>query len=162
MAAMLALSDLGRAGSFEAMPRHPPTFQPDEVRALAASLEASEPVPPAALAAACRAVCATLAQRHPGRSVELRVPPYAAVQVGLDEAGAHRRGTPPNVVEVSPAVLVRLAAGTLTWADARAAHQVSASGTRSDLAAVFPLIGAPFLPPSRRGKDGPTSPERSH
>ncbi len=122
------------------MPRRPPTIDPDLIRRLAATLEAGSVADPASLATACRAICAELAQRHPGRSIELRVPPYAAVQLGLDEAGAHRRGTPPNVVELTPQVLVRLASGTLSWADARAGHRVSASGTRSDLAAVFPLL----------------------
>lgn len=92
-------------------------------------------------AAVCRAGCALLGERHPGASIEVRVPPFAAVQLALDDAGRHRRGTPPNVVECAPEVMLRLAAGSLTWLDALATHQVRASGTRSDLAGVFPLIG---------------------
>ena len=92
-------------------------------------------------ATAVRFTLAELAARAPGGSVEVRVPPFAAVQLALDDAGRHRRGTPPNVVECSPEVMLRLAAGSLTWLDALATHQVRASGTRSDLAGVFPLIG---------------------
>ena len=95
----------------------------------------------AAIADAVRLTARTLAAVAPGASVEVRVPPFAAVQLALDDAGRHRRGTPPNVVECSPEVMLRLAAGSLTWLDALATHQVRASGTRSDLAGVFPLIG---------------------
>ena len=80
-----------------------------------------------------------LAEKAPGNTVEVRVPPFGAVQVL--EGPRHTRGTPPNVVECSPEVMLRLAAGSLTWLDALATHQVRASGTRSDLAGVFPLIG---------------------
>lgn len=120
----------------------PPTLNLAALRALATALDAGVTVDRADLAAAARSVCAELALRHPGRSIELRVPPFAAVQLGLDEAGAqHRRGTPPNVVELSPETLVALAVGTLSWDDAIATHRVRASGIRSDVGAVFPLAG---------------------
>lgn len=110
-----------------------------ELRRVAAALAAGEEPPRDQVATLARAVCARLALLHPGRSIELRVPPFAAVQLGLDEAGAHRRGTPPNVVELTPATLILLAAGRLGWAEARARHLISASGLRSDLGGVFPL-----------------------
>lgn len=91
------------------------------------------------LAAAARALAGTIAQRHPGHHIELRVPPFAAVQLGIDDAGAHKRGTPPNVVELDAATLIRLATGSLSWEEARAQHLVSASGLRSDLSILFPL-----------------------
>lgn len=91
------------------------------------------------LASATRTICRMLGLLHPGGFVELRVPPLAAVQLGIGERGAHTRGTPPNVVETDPETLLQLAAGTLSWADALAGHRVAASGAHADLAEVFPL-----------------------
>lgn len=80
---------------------------------------------------------AVLEQRAPGHSVEVRVPPYAAVQVipGV----RHTRGTPPAVVETDAATWIALASGTLAWADAEASAAVRASGERADLAPYLPL-----------------------
>ncbi|MEJ7832890.1 MAG: sterol carrier family protein [Nocardioides sp.] len=80
---------------------------------------------------------AVLEARAPGRSVEVRVPPYAAVQVvpGV----RHTRGTPPAVVEMEAETWIGLAAGTLTWAEADEAGRVRASGERADLSAYLPL-----------------------
>ena len=84
-------------------------------------------------------MCALLAARYPGGSVELRVPPFAAVQLGIGERGRHTRGTPPNVVQTDALTLLRLAGGSLSWVDALATHAVRASGVHSDLAALWPL-----------------------
>ena len=65
------------------------------------------------------------------------MPPYAAVQ--CVEGPRHTRGTPPNVVETDAATWVRLATGRLSWAQARAAGLIQASGPRADLAAYLPL-----------------------
>ncbi len=101
---------------------------------------ASHDLPDAArLARAVRTLCTRIALDHPGRTVELRVPPYAAVQLALDDGSTHRRGTPPNVVETDAVTLLALTTGRVTWADARAAHRVRASGAHSDLSALFPL-----------------------
>lgn len=90
------------------------------------------------VAAAVRATLARLAALHPGHLVEVRVPPWGAVQVGVPGvASVHRRGTPPNVVETDPTTWLLLASGRLAWADAVAAHRVSASGAHADLTAVF-------------------------
>jgi hypothetical protein len=80
---------------------------------------------------------AVLAERAPGSSVEVRVPPYAAVQVipGV----RHTRGTPPAVVETDPETWIALATGALTWAEAEAAGRVRASGQRADLSPHLPL-----------------------
>jgi hypothetical protein len=78
-----------------------------------------------------------LVARAPGNSVEVRVPPYAAVQC---VAGSrHTRGTPPAVVETDPKTWVALARGQFAWADARDEGLVSASGERSDLTDFLPL-----------------------
>jgi hypothetical protein len=80
-----------------------------------------------------------LAALVPGRAVEVRVPPYAAVQ--CIEGPRHTRGTPPNVVETDPPTWLRLAAGRLSWAQAVSAGLVRASGPRADLAGYLPLLG---------------------
>lgn len=98
-----------------------------------------EPAGPA-LAAAVRVLCRTLGERHPGGVLELRVPPYAAVQLGVGQRGAHTRGTPPNVVETDAVTLLRLAAGVLPWSEAVASPTVAASGPHTDLSEVFPLL----------------------
>lgn len=89
------------------------------------------------LAATVRTTLTGFAQRHPGRSVEVRVPPFAAVQA--IEGPRHTRGTPPNVVETDAATWLALATGRQTWAQAVAAGRVSASGTRADLSPWLPL-----------------------
>ena len=80
---------------------------------------------------------AVLEQRAPGHSVEVRVPPYAAVQVvpGV----RHTRGTPPAVVETDAVTWIALATGSLTWTEALTAARVSASGERTDLSPYLPL-----------------------
>jgi hypothetical protein len=80
---------------------------------------------------------ALLQQVAPGNSVEVRVPPYAAVQVvpGV----RHTRGTPPAVVETDADTWIALARGELSWADAVSAGRVIASGERTDLSAYLPL-----------------------
>lgn len=78
-----------------------------------------------------------LAERAPGGSVEVRVPPDGAVQAVAGPG--HTRGTPPNVVETDPRTWLELATGRLSWTDAVRSHRVRASGIRADLAAWLPL-----------------------
>jgi hypothetical protein len=71
----------------------------------------------------------------PGRSVELRIPPYAAIQcVG---GSTHRRGTPPNVVEMSAETLLNLLDNPVKWQQYCDLGSISASGTNSNLANLF-------------------------
>lgn len=88
--------------------------------------------------AAVQQSLAQLVTRAPGRSVEVRVPPFAAVQVV--EGATHRRGTPPAVVEMDATTWLGLALGSLDWAEALAAGRVRASGARSDISGYLPLI----------------------
>jgi hypothetical protein len=104
------------------------------VRALGRGL----PARPDALRAAVRHLLGLLAARAPGRAVEVRVPPYAAIQ--CIAGPRHSRGTPANVVEMDGVTWVRLAAGLLPWAEGLAAGAVRASGVRADLARYLPLI----------------------
>ncbi|CRK60433.1 FIG00820565: hypothetical protein [Alloactinosynnema sp. L-07] len=99
----------------------------------------AEPDPPRPIvAAAVRLSLRTLEDLAPGHTVEVRVPPFAAVQ--CVEGPRHTRGTPPNVVETDPRTWLLLATGRLTWEDAVAAGRITASGLRADLAAYLPLI----------------------
>ncbi|WP_326689038.1 MULTISPECIES: sterol carrier family protein [unclassified Streptomyces] len=92
-----------------------------------------------ALAATVRLLADALAAKAPGGSVEVRIPPFAVVQA--IEGPRHTRGTPPNVVEADPLTWLRLATGRLTWSEALASGHLSASGERSDLSAVLPVLG---------------------
>ncbi len=101
-----------------------------------------------AIATAVRTMADILAARAPGQAIEVRVPPYAAVQIG-DPAGAvsgrlapaptHTRGTPPAVIEMDAATFLRITTGRLSWDEAAAGHLVAASGLRADLSPLLPL-----------------------
>ncbi|MGE3286896.1 MAG: sterol carrier family protein [Pseudonocardia sp.] len=88
--------------------------------------------------AAVKESLAALAGALPGRSVEVRVPPFGAVQCVAGPR--HGRGNPPNVVETDPRTWLALTTGRTTWADAVASGQLSASGLRAEaIAAALPL-----------------------
>jgi len=89
------------------------------------------------LATAVRYLLQVLADASPGHSVEVRVPPFGAVQAV--EGPRHTRGTPPNVVELDAETFLAIATGGVEWAEASAAGRVHASGARSDLSGLFPL-----------------------
>lgn len=84
---------------------------------------------------------ALLTERAPGRAIEVRIPPYAAVQCG--DGPTHTRGTPANVIEMDAQTWLALAYGERTWADAMAAGLINASGVRADLTSLLPLKIAP-------------------
>jgi hypothetical protein len=110
------------------------------VAAVAPWLDGAADTPARAeLAVAVRLSLRTLEQVAPGRTVEVRVPPFAAVQ--CIAGPRHTRGTPPNVVETDPRTWLELATGRLLWADAAAAGRITASGTRAgDVAGWLPLV----------------------
>ncbi|GAA1998995.1 sterol carrier family protein [Microbacterium ulmi] len=105
--------------------------------ALAAVAAASGAPARAELATAVRYLLQLLAEKAPGSSVEVRVPPFGAVQVV--EGPRHTRGTPPNVVETDPLTWIAVATGAERWTDAAAAGRILASGVRSDLSDLLPL-----------------------
>ena len=78
----------------------------------------------------------------PGKSVELRVPPYGAIQCVA--GGNHRRGTPPNTVEMSGQTLIRLINQPTLWLQFCQSSQIQASGVSSDLSEVFTVVSAKF------------------
>ncbi len=86
---------------------------------------------------AVRYLLEELAARAPGRSVEVRIPPYGVTQ--CVEGPRHTRGTPPNVVETDPVTWIAVATGRQDWADAVRSGALSASGERSDLSPWLPL-----------------------
>lgn len=90
------------------------------------------------LATAVRWTLQLLTQRAPGRTIEVRVPPWGAVQCG--DGPSHTRGTPPNVIETDPDTWLHLATGKLDWSQAVAQGAVHASGSRADLSQWLPLV----------------------
>ena len=119
-------------------PRRPDPRGPDSVAAVLRALDAGADPEPDDRRIAARYLLYTLAARHPGRVLEVRIPPVAAVQ--CLPGPVHTRGTPPNVVETDPLTWIRLAAGRLDWAGAVRSGAVHASGPRADLAPYLPLV----------------------
>jgi hypothetical protein len=78
-----------------------------------------------------------LVEINPGRAIEVRVPPYSAVQCG--QGPTHTRGTPPNVIEMDADTWLALATGATDWASAMQTGKISASGARADLSDYLPL-----------------------
>lgn len=118
-------------------PEHPDQVEAATGRVLAVLDSAGRAEPdPADLRLLVRHYLAVLVARAPGRSVEVRVPPYAAVQ--CVPGPRHTRGTPPGVVETDPVTWILLNCGRLTWEEARSAQRIQASGERTDLSAYLP------------------------
>ena len=123
------------------MPARLRPADPDDVAAALARRSAGESDPVSQRATTRLLVkhsLALLATEHPGASLEVRVPPFGAVQC---LAGArHTRGTPPAVVEADAVTWLALATGEESWADALASGRLHASGERSDLSPLLPLL----------------------
>lgn len=107
------------------------------VRELAAMPELPDSSDPR-LALAVRFLLEDLAVRVPGNSVEVRVPPFGAVQ--CVPGPSHTRGTPPNVIELDAALWFELAIARISWDDAVATGRLHASGVRADLRDVLPVV----------------------
>jgi uncharacterized protein (TIGR03083 family) len=120
------------------------TTRVDELVVHSLDLSASSPdlepvgIDRQALAVAVRMLTGILAERVQGHTVEVRVPPYSAVQ--CVEGPRHARGTPANVVEVDAVSWVELATGRLSWRDAVGAGRLRASGERSDISDHLPVL----------------------
>jgi hypothetical protein len=91
-----------------------------------------------ALKLVVKELTSVLARRHPGKSVEVRVPPYTAVQ--CLEGPRHTRGTPPNVVEADPVAWVLVCCGRASWQELVRTGRIRASGERADLSDLLPLV----------------------
>jgi hypothetical protein len=84
-----------------------------------------------------KATLALLVAANPGRAIEVRIPPYAAVQCG--DGPTHTRGTPPNVIEMDADTWLALANGETNWVAAMQTGKINASGARADLTDYLPL-----------------------
>ena len=103
------------------------------------------------VADAVRGAAFTLEELAPGHSVEVRIPPFVAVQCVAGPR--HTRGTPSNVVQTDPHSWLRLVTGLLSWEDAQQQNLLSASGSRSsEVSHWLPLvpISAHHLSPRRK------------
>jgi hypothetical protein len=78
----------------------------------------------------------------PGKAVELRVPPYGAIQCG--EGAVHRRGTPANQVEMSADTLIQLATNSEAWSGLIGQGHIRSSGLASDLSMLFTQVSAKY------------------
>lgn len=105
--------------------------------AAAAATDADERPPRTVLATAVRYLLQLLDEKAPGNSVEVRVPPFGAVQVV--QGPRHTRGTPPNVVEMDALTWIAVATGREGWTDAADAGRIQASGVRADISDLLPL-----------------------
>lgn len=122
--------------------RADPVKTRDAVLAIEAWLrDDTNPAPSRAeLTAAVRLTARTLAEQAPGASVEVRIPPFVAVQ--CISGPRHTRGTPPNVVETDARTWLLLATGLLVVADASAAGALRLSGSRAgEIQTWLPLVG---------------------
>jgi len=84
-----------------------------------------------------KSTLAHLSQIAPGRAIEVRIPPYAAIQCG--EGPTHTRGTPPNVIEMDADTWLSLVDGNTRWSDALDRGLINASGARADLSGYLPF-----------------------
>jgi hypothetical protein len=94
-----------------------------------------------------KATLALLVAANPGRAIEVRIPPYAAVQCG--EGPTHTRGTPPNVIEMDAETWLALANGAINWTAAMQTGKINASGARADLSEYLPLLSTNSQTPNR-------------
>ena len=94
-----------------------------------------------------KATLALLVAANPGRAIEVRIPPYAAVQCG--DGPTHTRGTPPNVIEMDADTWLALAHGATNWAAAMKTGKINASGARADLSEYLPLLSTNSQTPNR-------------
>jgi Bacterial SCP ortholog len=108
------------------------------VRAVLAALGRGGAPEREALRGAVTHLLGLLEARAPGRAVEVRIPPVAAIQCVAGPR--HTRGTPPNVVETDAVTWVLLAAGRISWASAAADGRLRASGPRADISGYLPLV----------------------
>ncbi len=94
------------------------------------------------VAAKVKEILELIKQISPGKTVELRIPPHGAIQCVA--GGNHKRGTPPNTVEMSSQVLIQLRSNPKLWAELVALGQISASGVASDLSSVFDQLSQQY------------------
>jgi len=120
------------------------------VTAVIAALDAGLGPQPGVLRGAALHTLNLLESQVPGRAVEVRIPPYAAIQCVAGPR--HTRGTPPNVVEADAVTWILLTTGRMSWAQAVRDGRLRASGPRADLSEYLPLSMAARPPAGRDGR----------
>ena len=125
--------------------RNPPSNQEglQALKDLLSSFENNQEIDKVVEQTAVKYCLQILHEKAPGNSVEVRIPPYAAVQVipGI----SHKRGTPPAVIEMRARIWIDLAIGKIDWITTKNSGAISASGERADLSVFLPLISAQDL-----------------
>ncbi len=125
--------------------RNPPSNQEglQALKDLLSSFENNQEIDKVVEQTAVKYCLQLLHEKAPGNSVEVRIPPYAAVQVipGI----SHKRGTPPAVIEMTARIWIDLAIGKIDWITTKNSGAISASGERADLSAYLPVISAQDL-----------------
>jgi hypothetical protein len=129
------LAELGRPPY--AGPETPAALRRGALDAVLAAYDSGTEPHRVVVRAAVRFLLDVLVAAAPGKTVEVRVPPYAAVQ--CVEGLRHTRGTPPNVVEMDAPTWLALATGRAKWAEAVYDGRIRAGGSRADLSAHLPL-----------------------
>ena len=97
------------------------------------------------IAAEVKEILNIIKELSPGGLVELRIPPYAAIQCVA--GGNHKRGTPPNTVEMSGQVLIKLINDPSSWHTLCAQGDIAASGINSDLSQLFVIAATKYAQP---------------
>ena len=97
------------------------------------------------IAAQVKEILNIIKELSPGGLVELRIPPYAAIQCVA--GGNHKRGTPPNTVEMSGQVLIKLINDPSSWHTLCAQGDIAASGINSDLSQLFVIAASKYAQP---------------
>ena len=97
------------------------------------------------VAAEVKEILNIIKELSPGGLVELRIPPYAAIQCVA--GGNHKRGTPPNTVEMSGQVLIKLINDPSSWHTLCAQGDIAASGINSDLSELFVIAATKYAQP---------------
>jgi hypothetical protein len=115
-----------------------PHHKSTAISAVTAELDAGRAPDAGLLAAAVRASLRALAAAAPGRSIEVRVPPYGAIQCG--HGPRHTRGTPPNVIETDAVTWIEVATGRREWGQAVREGRIRASGNRTDISYFLPIF----------------------
>ena len=98
-----------------------------------------------AIASQVKEILNIIKELSPGGLVELRIPPYAAIQCVA--GGNHKRGTPPNTVEMSGQVLIKLINDPSSWHTLCAQGDIAASGINSDLSQLFVIAASKYAQP---------------
>ena len=114
-----------------------PHHKSTAISVVTAELDAGRTPDAGTLAEAVRASLRALVAAAPGRSIEVRVPPYGAVQCG--QGPRHTRGTPPNVIETDAVTWIEVVTGRMDWGQAVLEGRVRASGIRADISYFLPL-----------------------